>query len=168
MESSRLRFRRYTPDDYPFLEQLVSDPAVVQYIGNGQVKTPAETKQFFDRILHGYEAESGTGLLLVIRKSDGQPVGHAGLVPQIVDGNHELEIGYWFAKDYWGEGFATEAAATLREYGFKKLGRSRLISIIQPKNRASIRVAEKIGMSCEKHTDFKGHLCSIYVVRNTR
>ena len=168
MQSNRLRFRRYTPADYPFLESLVRDPDVVRYIGNGQVKNTEETKNFLDRILLGYGAGSGTGLLLLERKSDGKPIGHAGLIPQMVDGNHELEIGYWVAKDYWGEGYATEAATTLLEHGLKNLGRTRLISIIQPKNAASIRVAQKNGMTCEKRTEFKGQPCSIYVVRTTR
>lgn len=168
MHSNRLRFRRYTQDDFSFLESLVTDPEVIRYIGNGQVKDPVQTQLFFDRILHGYESGSGTGLLLLERKSDGLAIGHAGLVPQVVDSQQELEIGYWVAKDFWGAGYATEAACSLLEYGRKKLGRTRLISIIQPENLASIRVAEKIGMTCEKQTDFKGQRCSIYVVRTTR
>ena len=45
---------------------------------------------------------------------------------------------------------ATEAAAATRDYGFERLGMTRLISTIEPEHIASIRVAEKVGMTCEK------------------
>jgi len=53
-------------------------------------------------------------------------------------------------KTYWSKGFATEAAKACKEYAFYKLGLSKLISIIDPGNVPSIRVAEKIGFTKEK------------------
>jgi len=65
---------------------------------------------------------------------------------QEVDGVEEVEIGYHIRRDLWGQGLATEAAQACRDYGFSQLGFDKLISLINPANIASRRVAEKNGM----------------------
>jgi RimJ/RimL family protein N-acetyltransferase len=56
------------------------------------------------------------------------------------------ELGYDLRSDHWGQGLATEAAAAVRDYAFDSLQLPRLVSLIRRSNRASQRVAEKIGM----------------------
>jgi len=63
-----------------------------------------------------------------------------------VDGEQTAELGYDFRSDYWNQGFATEAAAAVRDYAFNVLQLPRLISLIRVGNEASRRVSEKIGM----------------------
>jgi [ribosomal protein S5]-alanine N-acetyltransferase len=75
-----------------------------------------------------------------------------GLVKQKVDGRTEVEIGYHINKKYWSKGFASEAAKGCKEYGFFQLGLNKEISIIDPRNIPSIRVAEKIGFTKEKES----------------
>ncbi len=83
---------------------------------------------------------------------------------QRVDDLPEVEIGYLFLRKYWGQGLATEAAAACRDYGINRLGYTRLISLIDPANIASKRVAEKIGMAFEKETFmFNKEIC-VYAV----
>jgi RimJ/RimL family protein N-acetyltransferase len=69
---------------------------------------------------------------------------------QEVEGRQEVEIGYLFLRKLWGQGLATEAARACRDYAVNRLGHTRLISLIDPGNLASRRVAEKVGMSREK------------------
>lgn len=106
--------------------------------------------------------KSGWGLCPAVLKQTGDLIGHAGLVRQEVDGRAEWEVGYWLAKKYWGEGFATEAAIAFRDYAFDQLGVERLICIIQPANLGSIHVAKKIGMTKEKETLFHSVPVVIY------
>jgi len=63
-----------------------------------------------------------------------------------VDENQVTELGYDFRSDYWGQGFATEAAIAVRDYSFNTLHLPGLISLIRIGNKASRRVSEKIGM----------------------
>ena len=63
-------------------------------------------------------------------------------------------------------GLATEAARASRDYGFKNVGLRRLISIIESDNVASIRVAEKMGMTLEKRAFFHKIPVLIYSVAN--
>lgn len=104
------------------------------------------------------------GLWPVIEKATGKVVGDCGLVPKEIDGQAEIELVYVFARDVWGQGYATEVAAALRDYAFEHLGVARLVALIDPANPASERVALKIGMHHEKDTQRPdGMRRSVYV-----
>jgi RimJ/RimL family protein N-acetyltransferase len=68
----------------------------------------------------------------------------------MVDGVAEEEIGYHIHRGCWGQGFASEAAAAVRDYQFNVRGKRRVISWMSPEHLASRRVAEKNGMHFEK------------------
>lgn len=98
-------------------------------------------------------ARYGYGLWIV-EQLDGQFLGDCGLTWQEVNGDFYLEVGYHFRPDVHGQGYGTEAAAACRDYATEKIDTDTLVAIIHPENRASERVAEKIGMSrmAEDHT----------------
>jgi ribosomal-protein-alanine N-acetyltransferase len=79
------------------------------------------------------------------------------LLPLTIDSRPEVEVAYLLGKAYWGQGLGTEAAQAVLDYGFNELKLSRLICLIDRDNVASIKVAEKIGMTFEKEgRDDKG------------
>jgi RimJ/RimL family protein N-acetyltransferase len=82
----------------------------------------------------------------------GEFVGDCGLTPQEVDGMVEIEVGYHVRRALQGRGYATEASAACRDYARDALHLTRLIALIDPANRASQRVAEKIGLTFERET----------------
>ncbi|MFJ5771380.1 GNAT family N-acetyltransferase [Psychrobacillus sp. NPDC093180] len=162
--SERLLFRSYTQDDFDFLYGMLSDPDMVCYIGNGETRDFKGAEVFLDWIYSHYEMNPEYGLKVVVRKEDNVPVGHAGIVPQKVKGKDELEVGYWIAKKYWGNGYASEAAKALIHRGENQLGVDRFISLIQQGNNASRKVAAKNGMSVEAEIIVKGR--NVYVYSN--
>lgn len=62
----------------------------------------------------------------------------------------EADIAYFLNSNYWGRGYATEAAHALLQYGFKELGLERIIALCEPENIASRRVMEKLGMQAQE------------------
>lgn len=162
IQSERLLFRPYNDEDFEFLFSLLSDPEMVRFIGNGQIRNRNEANNFLNWIYHTYEISSDLGLRLLIRKEDNIPIGHAGLVPQTVDGIEEIEIGYWIARDYWGQGYATEAAKALLDYGINLFGKRKFIALIQPGNLASRQVAKNIGMKLKKEITLSGQVVFVY------
>ena len=162
--SDRLLFRPYTDKDFEFLYSMTADPLMMRYIGGGHIRDRDGALRFLYWIYRGYEADPALGLRLLVRKKDGKRIGHAGIVPQLVSGAKEIEIGYWISPDFWGQGYATEAAKALTEYGFEALGQRRLVSLIQPENIASRRVAEKAGMVLEKECLVSGQLICVYAL----
>jgi RimJ/RimL family protein N-acetyltransferase len=104
-----------------------------------------------------HQAAHGYGLFSVILKSNGLLIGDCGLERIEVDGASVAELGYDFRSDYWNQGYATEAASAVRDYAFSQLQLPRLISLIRVGNRASQRVAEKIGMRLTDTITRHGH-----------
>ena len=83
-------------------------------------------------------------------------MGQCGLICQPdVDGQAETEIAYLFLRTHWNRGLATEAAIACRDYGFETLKLEHLVSLIDPKNLPSRRVAEKVGMHVEKEVEIE-------------
>lgn len=160
--SQRLIFRLYEQGDFAFLYSMLNDPKMMKYIGNGKTRNIEESHAFLGRIQSHYEKNEEFGLKLLIRKEDGIPVGHAGLIPQLIDEMDELEIGYWIAREFWGNGYAIEAATTLLNRGVNQLSINRLISLIQPENTKSSKVAIKNGMHLEKEVILKDKAVSVY------
>ncbi|PSL40147.1 RimJ/RimL family protein N-acetyltransferase [Planomicrobium soli] len=166
IQTARLVMRPYQDEDFEFLCSLFSDPEVVRFVGNGQTRSKDGAMEFLYWVYRSYKTNPKLGLRVLVRKDDGKLIGHAGLVPQTVNGFEELEIGYWIAREHWGQGYATEAASALKEYGSRQLGRKRFVSLIQPANTASRKVAERIGMELEKEIVLAGR--TIYVYSNAK
>lgn len=108
--------------------------------------TIEETKAYFnERILSTYNDEDFG--VFALELLDGTFVGFALLIT--LKGTEEKEVGYRLHKKFWGNGYATEIANALVEYGFSK-GLTRIVGITHPENFASQRVLEKCGLKFER------------------
>ena len=164
-QTSRLILRKFNESDVDPLLGIRGDPEVMRFSITGpETREDIQTK-YLPGCLRRYFRD-GLGQWAVVRKSDGICVGECGICAQEVDGEKEFEISYRMRRDCWGIGLATEAARACRDYGFKKAGLRRLISIIESGNTASIRVAEKMGMKLEKKASFHKIPVLIYSVAN--
>jgi RimJ/RimL family protein N-acetyltransferase len=164
-ETPRLILRQFSESDVEPLLSFLGDPEVMRF----SIRGPATREDIQTRYLPGCfkrYSRDGLGQWAVIRKSDGLCAGECGICVQEVEGEGEFEISYRMRRDCWGIGLATEAARACRDYGFKQARLRRLISIIEPENAASIRVAEKMGMTLEKSASFHKIPVLIYSVAN--
>jgi [ribosomal protein S5]-alanine N-acetyltransferase len=164
-ETPRLILRRFNESDVHPLLSFLGDPEVMRFSITGPITREDIQTRYLGSCLKRYSRD-GVGQWAVVRKSDGICVGECGICVQEVDGESEFEISYRMRRDCWGIGLATEAARACRDYGFKKAGLRRLISIIESENAASIRVAEKMGMALEKRASFRNIPVLIYSVAN--
>jgi len=156
LETERLILRHLVPDDLDSLFALYSDPEIRRYFPEGTL-TYAETKEELEWFLHGHPDHPELGLWATVHKKTGRLIGRCGLLPWTIDQRFEVEVAYLLAKEVWGQGLGTEAAQAVLDYGFGTLRLPRLICLIDRENLASIRVAEKIGMTFEKEgRDEKG------------
>jgi RimJ/RimL family protein N-acetyltransferase len=89
-----------------------------------------------------HHEEHGFGMCTV--ELAGATIGAAGL--QHLEGGPEVEVGYRFLKEYWGQGFATEAARASIDFGFGEIGLERIVAVALETNVASRRVLEKCGL----------------------
>lgn len=89
-------------------------------------------------------------------------MGYCGIMHHELQGAREYEVGYRLMPQWWGRGYATEAAAAARDAAFAQIDTPYLISLIDPDNIASRRVAEKIGMTHWLDTDWHGTAVRVY------
>jgi RimJ/RimL family protein N-acetyltransferase len=138
---------------------MSADPEVMRYLGSGRVLSQAES--WSEVAVHiGHWALRGYGQWALERKEDGAAIGRAGLWNP--PGWPGLEIGWKLARPAWGQGYATEAGRAAIEWTWRTLDAPELISLIQPGNAASIRVAERLGMRRLRETTVKGQKAIVF------
>lgn len=162
LETDRLSLRHLVSDDIDALAAIQGDPEVMRYFPSGP-RTVEETRRDLDRCI-ALQVEHGFSLWAAVDKADGRLIGRCGLLPQSLQGREEVEIAYLIARSHWGRGLATEAARAIRDHGFDRLGRGRLVSIIHRDNLGSRRVAEKAGLRPERLIQFMDHRCWLYAI----
>ena len=146
IETERLLLRAWQPsDDAPFAA-LNADPEVTRYL-SGPMRRD-ESDELLARI-RAHWREHGFGLYPVEVKDSGEFAGFVGLaipsfLPEVLPA---VEIGWRLAREHWGQGYATEGAQASLTHGFDELGLRQIVSIIDPRNAASVRVAERLGMT---------------------
>ena len=161
LETRRLILREMTLHDVDDLHKVLGDPEAMQFYP--QPFDRQMTQMWIERSIQRY-AQHGFGLWSVISKENGELIGDCGLLVQEVDDVKEIEVGYHIRRDLWGKGLATEAAQVARDYGFSQLGVAKLISLINPANIASRRVAEKNGIRLIKEMEWRNKPTCVYAL----
>jgi len=162
LETDRLLLRAPVPGDADALAPMYADTEVMRYVGDGRTLTRSETERSVRRMIESGAAD-GFGLFTTVRKDDEAVIGRVGLLvwntdtwepttrAEAADVPSEVEVGYTLGRDYWGQGFATEAAGAVRDYALGELGAVRLIALIIHGNTASENVARKLGLEYERN-----------------
>ena len=164
-ETARLLLRPLTLDDIPLLEPFYRDPRTTLYFPNSMQGDTQQAEILIRKQLGRYLSDS-FGLHALIWKEKDVFIGMCGLLLQYVGGQEEVEIGYHLLPDYWGQGFATEAAVFFKDYAFEYNLTDSIISIIHVDNNASQNVAERNGMKRDKQITFGGVEVYVYRVFN--
>jgi len=178
IESQRLVLRRIVDADLPFITRLHAMPLVAQYLGHGLPRSAEESSAWLSATLASYESFE-LGQLAVVRKEDGQMIGRCGIGDLAIEADAaagsirrawfnraqgpvgvkfilEPELGYTFDPQYWGNGFATEAAGCVFDY-LRTIRRLPLvISIIHAENVRSLNVAKRFGLRRDGSLDIGG------------
>ena len=117
---------------------MCGDDEVMRYIGPGRGLTREEAWRNL-AVMIGHWQLRGYGLWAAVDRASGLLIGRIGFWNP--EGWPGLEVGWMLRRPYWGRGLATEGARAALTYGFTELRQTRLISLIQPNNVASITVA---------------------------
>jgi RimJ/RimL family protein N-acetyltransferase len=148
LETDRLSIHQLTLKDAPFILELLNEPSFIKNIGDRGVRTLDDARNYLlNGPIKSYE-QHGFGLFLITLKSENTRIGLCGLIKR--DGLDDVDIGYAFMPQFWGQGYASEAATAVLHYGTNTLGLKRIVAITSPDNYSSMRVLEKIGLHFEK------------------
>ncbi len=151
IETPRLILRHFVDDDVDAVFAVIGDPETMKFYP--QKFTRDDAQRWVSRSRQRYRTD-GFGLFAVVLKSNGEVIGNCGVVTQDIEGEPLLEVGYHFRRDYWGHGYATEAARACMDYAFRQIGAAKVISLILAENLPSRRVAKRNGMTVERQVIF--------------
>ena len=160
-ETERLTMRQYTYADAPQLRAIIGDPETMKYYEKPYDE--AGVRRWINWNLENYDS-LGFGLWVLERKEGGAFIGDCGITMQIIDHRIVPEIGYHVHRDFWKQGYASEAARACRDWIFLHTPFQTVYSYMNAENAGSCRVAEKNGMTLRKTYDEGGQRLKVYSI----
>jgi [ribosomal protein S5]-alanine N-acetyltransferase len=167
LRTARLTLRDLEDSDAPHVHAFESDAEVVRYT----TRDPCTLDECLARIRKlrvDAAADSPRRLfdLALVPDAVGHPIGRVGFHVARPE-HHEAVIWYITHPSHRGQGYVTEAMRALCAYAVSTLGVHRLYADCDPRNTASCRVAERLGMTREAHLRenywVKGEWCDAYI-----
>lgn len=147
IKTPRLLLRPWRQEDAQQYYQINQDPKVIEYLLGPM--TIEQVDKFIIDMNQRLDAFNYT-LWAVEEKCSGELIGFCGLQDASQIENNEVEIGWRLGSQYWGKGYATEAAKAVLQYAFSELKLKSIISFTAVGNLRSRRVMEKLGMQYKK------------------
>lgn len=153
LETERLVLRTWTYSDDARLFEICSDAETMLHIGDRKPYESIDVAREFLNWAVPHQLKAGFSRWAVVEKKGGEIIGSCGFA--FADSG-EIELGYLFDRNFWGKGFATEAARACLRYGFEKIGFEKVIALTDLEHEKSQNVLKKIGFrerGVEKNAD---------------
>lgn len=161
LNTDRLTLRPFTPDDAEALHRLAAVPGVMQYFPTPEPPDLARVERLIARQIGEWDVR-GYAWWAVTLPADGTLIGWCGL--QYLPDTDETEVGYLLGRDWWGQGYATEAARASVAFGFTHFAFDEIIGITHPDNTASQNVLKKCGMDFTAATRYFNMDCFRFAI----
>lgn len=163
LTTERLTLRMLHESDFEAYWEIHRDPEVMRYTTRTQLTRMEAWRHL--AMVTGHWHLRGFGMWGVFETETNRLCGRVGFHQP--DGWPDFELGWTFGRAFWGKGYATEAASRCLRFAFEEMGRDHLISLIDPANTPSIRVAERIGETLQGEVTIHDHHLLVYGVRKT-
>lgn len=148
--TERLYLRAVEEGDAGFIFELLNTPKWLKFIGNRNVKSIENAKEYIRTKMVPQQLRLGYGNYVVIQKETSLPIGTCGLYDR--EGLEGIDIGFAFLPNFEQKGYAFEAASLIRDLGFNEFGIGHISAITTKENKASQRLLEKLGLEFIKYT----------------
>lgn len=158
-QTDRLILRHFEAKDIDVIFLLNSIPEVLAYIPGEPMTSLSQAEQIFENVVLKSYQEHGYGRWAVEHKEDGEVIGFCG--PTFIKEFNEVELGYRYLPQYWGQGIGYEAGLAALER-FKDYDIQEAIALILPGNKGSEGVARKIGMEQRNRDKFMGFRVNVF------
>lgn len=160
IDTPRLILRVPLGSDARALLEIHEHPEAIKFVTTGPARRGLAGAWSNVATMIGHWHLRGYGQWTVIERATDQIIGRVGLWSP--DGWPGVELGWIIRYSRWGNGFATEAAQAALDWAWTHAPADHIISLIQPSNTPSIRVAEKIGERLERHEVVNDETMLIY------
>jgi RimJ/RimL family protein N-acetyltransferase len=153
LETRRLTLRELETSDLDLVAGMLADREVMRHWPRPYTRD--EAVDWIERQRQRY-ARDGHGYWLAVESGGGRVVGQAGVMTLEVNRKPEAALGYILRREFWGLGYATEAAAAVRDRAFETTPCDRVVALVRPVNLLSQRVARRLGMRADGLTTYAG------------
>ena len=147
LETRRAILREIVETDAEFILDLLNQPSFIRYIGDRNVRTIEQSREFIENRFRKSYRDFAYGLYAVELKETSAPVGICGFVKR--DDLPDADIGFAFLPQFCGKGYALESAEAVMKYGRDVLNFTRVLAITSQDNESSIKLLEKLGFEFE-------------------
>jgi RimJ/RimL family protein N-acetyltransferase len=151
IETSRLTIRSFMESDIPEYAAIVADPQVTRFLGDGSPHSHEQAAAYVYGCIKS-ETRGDVARYAVVLKETGELIGFCGF-KKVHD---YTDFGWRYARRAWGNGYATEAAAAVLDYGLNTLKLGDIVAVSALENVGSVRVMEKIGLQFETFGRVRG------------
>lgn len=148
LETHRLIIKEITLKDAPFFLKLANDPAWIQFIGDRNIHTIKDAKNYITTKIISSYTKNGFGFYLVKTKVGNHSIGITGLI--IRDGLENIDVGFAFLPEYRSKGYAYEATKKVLHYAKTKLNINPIVAITDIDNIKSGNLLERLGFKFDK------------------
>ena len=151
IRTERLLVRPFRAGDAVGLVRPRNDPKVARYQDWVVPYSTAQGEEMVAHLAAMEGPESDEWWMAIVCDPETDEV-FGDLALHLTSGSRTAEVGYTFASEHWGKGYATESLAALIEYLFKTFDVTRVFGMLHPDNPASAMVLERCGFLFEGHT----------------
>ena len=147
IESERLILRQLTPEDAADFFACQSDPDVFRYASRCEETSLESAREMLNNLFKRHQEQTMLSWAIVLKENQ-RFIGRFQM-EEWSDENFRATVGYLLGKQYWGNGYATEALRAVIAYLFEQTTVNRIDTFAWAENIASTRVMEKAGMRLE-------------------
>lgn len=154
LETERLILRDWRDEDWPEFFRVTNTPAVMEWLG-GVLDAEGEARQ--RARVEACHAINGHCFWVVERKADGALLGFCGLKRADAPGSTvagEMEVGWRFREEAWGQGYAKEAAIAALDAAFGRFGAEEVVALTVDGNAGSWGLMKRLGMRRREDLDY--------------
>ncbi len=148
LTTERLFLRETTVEDVEEFYHIYANPSITQYM-EGLYPDKEQEKEYIREYIEKIYCFYDFGVWTVGKRDTGEIIGRAGFAYR--EGFEEPEIGFVIGVPWQRQGYAFEICCAILEYGFERLEFGKIRALVEPRNEASLRLCEKLGMKYEKY-----------------
>jgi len=148
LKTDRLLVREFDTNDAEFILELLNQPSFHRFIGDKGVRSVDDAKNYIATGPIASYQRHGFGLYLVELKDRNVPIGMSGVLKR--ESLPDPDLGFAFLPEYWGNGYAFEAASAALDQARDVFRLTRILAITNPDNDASIKLLAKLGFQFER------------------
>jgi len=146
-ESERLLYRHIERKDLEALFRIYGDPTTHQFNPRGPYPDIDHARAVLLRRLKDLAIHGFDDWVIFEKRAPETVIGFGGVFVSEFNGRRTNNLGYRFAPDAWGKGFATELAVRALRFGFEELSLGEIVGVVRENHTASRRVLEKAGLT---------------------